>query len=224
MAQIASPYGFKPYNLIGSQFNNTSAVREYYMSSNVATAIFFGDIVQVASGNPQPLTSSPTIGTTHGVVGICVGVRYFDPTFHYFIEAQFLPANAITNGYTNVYVKVYEDPDGLFLCQCGAQINATATTAITTALGKNVGITYTGGSTTTGLSAVTINGGSSGANFATTNTLPIRVVDFYWNPLTAPPIPVGAGNMPNQAAADLYPDLIVKFNFGQHAYYDASGN
>jgi len=176
MALIASPYGFKPYQLIGSQFNNQTATREYYMGTNSSNAIFYGDLVQLTNGNPAAVVASPTVGTTHGIVGVCVGVRYYDSTFKYFIEAQYLPANAITNGYTNVYVKVYEDPDGLYLCQCGAQINATPLTAITTALNKNVGITYTAGSTTTGLSAVTLNGGASGANFAATATLPFRVV------------------------------------------------
>ena len=224
MALIASPYGFKPLMLIGSQFNNQSAVREYYLPSNVATAYFQGDLVQMVNGVPTPVTASPTVGTTHGIVGVVTGVRYYDPTFKYFVNSNWLPANAFTNGYTNIYIKVYEDPDGLFLCQCGAQINATATTALTTALNKNVGITYTAGSTVNGNSAVTINGGASGANFATTATLPIRVVDFWWNPASTYGVSPGAGNAPNQAAADPFPDLIVKFNVGLHAYNDATGN
>lgn len=214
MAAIASPYGLRPLQLIGSQFNNTSAVREYLMFTNSANPIFNGDLVQITGGNIAAYTSaSPTVGTTFGIVGVCVGVRYVDPTMKYFINAQFLPANAVTNGYTQIYIKVYEDPDALFLIQGNAQISATLNTALAS-IGKNAAIAYTAGSTTTGNSANTLTVGS----IAVTATLALRVVDFYWGQSSAANNPAG-----NSSATDLFPDIIVKFNQGLHAYYASTG-
>lgn len=220
MAAVASPYGLKPFQLIGSQFNNTSAVREYLMTTNSATAIFNGDIVQLTAGQPAafatgtPLTLTP--GTTAGIVGVCVGVRYVDPVMKYQIHAQYLPANAVTNGYTQVYVKVYEDPDALFLVQGNAQISATLATALAK-IGSNATLTYTAGSTTTGNSAVALT--SSTIQTAAGAAFCVRIVDFYWGQSAAANNPAG-----NSSATDLFPDLIVKWQQGMHAYYFTTGN
>jgi hypothetical protein len=214
MAAIASPYGLKPLQLIGSQFNNTSAVREYLMFTNSANPIFNGDLVQITGGNIAAYaTTSPVVATTFGIVGVCVGVRYVDPTMKYFINAQFLPANAVTNGYTQIYIKVYEDPDALFLIQGNAQISATLNTALAS-IGKNAAIAYSAGSTVTGNSANTLTVGT----IAVTATLALRIVDFYWGQSSAANNPAG-----NSSATDLFPDIIVKFNQGLHAYYASTG-
>ena len=218
MAAIASPYGLRPLQLIGSQFNNTSAVREYAITSNSALAIFQGDPVVIAAGQVTSITNTPgamtyTVGTTHGLVGVCTGFRYVDPTLKYSIHSNWLPANAVTNGYTQIYIKVYEDPDGLFLIQGDAQVSAT----LATALGKinsNAAMTYALGSTVNGNSAVSLRV----STIATTATLALKIVDFYWGQSTAANNPSG-----NSSATDLFPDIIVKWNFGAHAYYDATG-
>ena len=200
MATVSSPYGLKPFALIGSQWNNTSAIREYAMTANSATGIFNGDLVQISGGQPTAITATPTTASA-GVVGICVGVRYVDPTMKYFLNAQFLPANAITNGYTQVFVKVYEDPDALFLVQ--------ATAAVTLAsIGKNAQLSnFSAGNTTTGNSAVQLLQSS----LATTATFAVRVIDLYQGPSGF------------SSPGDAFTDCIVKFNFGVHSYYNSTG-
>jgi hypothetical protein len=220
MAAVSSPYGLKPYQLIGSQFNNNSAIREYLMTTNSSSAIFNGDVVILTAGQPAaavtgtPLTLTP--GTTAGVVGVCVGVRYVDPTMKYFINANFLPANAVTNGYTQIYVKVYEDPDALFLVQGNAQISATLATALSK-IGSNATLTYTAGSTVTGNSGVALT--SSTIQTAAGAAFCVRIVDFYWGQSAIASAPQG-----NTSATDLYPDIIVKWQQGMHAYYFTTGN
>jgi hypothetical protein len=224
MANIAGPYGLRPYQLIGSQFNNNSAVREYVMTTNSALAINAGDPIVLSGGQPATITNTGgaityTVGTTHGLVGVCTGVRYYDPTFKYMVHSNYLPANAITNGYTQVYIKVYEDPDGLFLIQGNAQISATLATALAS-INKNASMTYPAAVPTNGQSGITLTTSS----IATTNTLVLKIVDFYWNPITSTSYQAPNNTLSgNLAATDLYPDIIVKWNFGAHAFYDATG-
>jgi hypothetical protein len=205
MASTSTPYGLKPINLIGGQVF-AGAFREYLLSTNNTNPIFNGDIVQLTSaGNPQALQASPTAGTTTGIVGVCVGVRYVTPGLTQPQFAQFCPANAISSGYTNVYIRVTEDPDALFQVQ-GSAAFGTLTNGAPGAIGKNAALGNFGGSSQTGNSSVNLVVGSNGSSLALTATLAMRVVDV---------VP--------ETANDAYPDLIVKFNFGTHSYYNATG-
>src|SRR3954466_14762720 len=119
MASIASPYGLRPVNMVGGQAMIHGA-RKIKLSTNNSAGIFCGDVIQLTSaGNPQALTATPVAATTAGVVGVCVGVEYLAPPSvgGALFFGQYLPANAITNGYTNVYVYVADDPDMLFQVQ-----------------------------------------------------------------------------------------------------------
>jgi len=167
MATVASPYGLRPINLIGGRPNPGGAMREVPMTVNTATAIYTGDIVLIgasSAGQPTAAAATPTT-STGGVIGVCVGVSYVDPTLKYVVHAQYLPANAVTNGYTNIVIKVNDDPQQLY------QIQAAASVAATTR-GYQVAVENFGGSTTTGLSSV------RAGTPARTATLALRVVDF----------------------------------------------
>jgi hypothetical protein len=193
MANTASPYGLRPVNLIGGQ-PYAGSFREIPVTSNIATAIYNGDVVQmggVTAGQPNPITATPTAGTTPGIVGVCVGARYQNPSSAggQWMYSQYLPANAITNGYTNVYIRVVDDPDALFQVQAVGSVAATLR-------GKFAALENFGGSIFTGNSIIRL---STPANTA---TLAMRIVDF-----------VDAGSN--------YTDCIVKFNFGVHMYYNA---
>jgi len=97
MANVASPYGLRPINLIGGQAFNGGVIREIRMTANTATGIFNGDLVKIASGQPTAVVTgdSPvamnlgttagnaTAGAPRGVVGVCVGVSYVDPILKY---------------------------------------------------------------------------------------------------------------------------------------------
>lgn len=206
MAATSTPYGLKPINLIGGQAFNGGVIREIVLSTNNSTAFYTGDVIQLSSaGNPQPLAATITTGTTAGVVGVCLGVSYVDPNLKYQVFAQYLPANAITGGYTNVTIHVCDDPDQLYQIQ-GSAAFGTLTNGAAGAVGKNAAIGNFGGNATTGLSTVNLVVGSNGGSLASTATLAMRVVDV-----------VAA------TANDSYPDLIVKFNQGAHSYYFATG-
>lgn len=206
MASVASPYGLKPVNLIGGQVY-AGSTREIKLSTNNSAAIFNGDVIQLTSaGNPQSISATPTAGTTAGIVGVCMGVRYVNPATKQSNWAQFLPANAITNGYTDVYIIVADDPDAVFQIQ-GTAAFGTLTNGAAGAVGKNAALGFgTAGSTSTGNSGVNLVVGANGGSLANTATLAMRVIG------------VVAGT-----ELDAYPEILVKFNQGTHSYYLATG-
>lgn len=206
MASVASPYGLKPVNLIGGQ-TYAGSTREIKLSTNNTAGLFAGDVVQLTSaGNPQSLTATPTAGTTAGIVGVMVGARFVNPGTKQPLWSQFIPANAITNGYTDVYVIIADDPDIVMQVQ-GSAAFGTLTNGAAGAIGKNAALgNFSAGSTTTGNSGVNLVVGANGGSLASTATLAMRVV----------------GVVPG-TELDTYPELLVKFNQTTHSYYLATG-
>lgn len=197
MAATSTPFGLRPVNMIGGQAFNGGAIREIKMTANSATAIFTGDLVQLAAGEPSAMGATPTTSTA-GLVGVCVGVRYIDPVMKYEVHSQFLPANAVNSGYTEIWIKVCDDPDQLFAVQASGAVTRAA-------IGRNAALTNFGaGSTATGLSKVQVS-----STTATTATLAVRIVDLVVGPMSTP--------------GDAYTDCIVKFNHGVHSYYTSTG-
>lgn len=216
MASVSSPYGLRPINMIGSQPFNGGGIREIKLSTNNSAAIYTGDVIVLTSaGNPAAASTTPTgpkypataADATAGVVGVCVGVRYALPsgTLGYPLHSQYLPANAITAGYTDVWVKVMDDPDALFQIQ-GSAAFGSLTNGAHGAVGKNAALGNFGGSATTGLSTVNLVVGTNGGSLAATSTLAMRIV----------------GVVPG-TESDAYPEIIVKFNAGVHSYYNPLG-
>jgi len=206
MASTSSPYGLKPVNLIGGQAFNGGVIRDIKLSTNNSGAFYVGDVIQLTSaGNPQALSATITTGTTVGVIGVCVGVSYVDPNLKYQVFAQYLPADAITGGYTNVSIRVCDDPDQLYQIQ-GSAAFGSLTNGANGAIGKNAALGNFGGNATTGLSTINLVVGANGGSLANTATLAMRVVDIV-----------------AESATDSYPDLIVKFNEGAHSYQSATG-
>jgi hypothetical protein len=200
MATVQAPYGLRPINLIGGQSFTGGTIRKYAMTVNSATGIFFGDVVKIADGEPSALTATPTT-STKGVVGVAVGVTYTDPTLKYTQFAQYLPANAVNAGYTNIFVSVIDDPDQLYQVQADGPVTR-ADIGNNSALGN-----FSNGSVTTGNSKVNIS-----ATTANTSTLAVRIVDLV------------DGAPTFSTPGDLFTDCIVKFNFGVHSYYQADGS
>lgn len=206
MANVASPYGLKPVNLIGGQ-SYAGSTREIALSTNNSAALFNGDIIQLTSaGNPQALTATITTGTTAGVIGVMVGCRYVNPVTKQSLWAQYVPANAITGGYTNVYIYVADDPDLVMQVQ-GSAAFGSLTNGAAGAVGKNVALgNFSAGSTSTGNSAVNAVVGANGGSLANTATLAMRIVGVV----------AGTEN-------DTYPELLVKWNSGAHSYNFSTG-
>jgi hypothetical protein len=167
MASVASPYGLRPVNLIGGQHNNGGAIRQGPMTVNHATAIYTGDVVIIGAASAgQPSAATATVTTsTGGVMGVCVGVSYVDPTMKYQLFAQYLPGGAVTAGYTNIMIHINDDPDQLYMVQAAGSVASTVR-------GKFAALENFGGSTTTGNSTIRL------ATPANTATLAVRIVDF----------------------------------------------
>lgn len=167
MAATATPYGLRPVNLIGGQSFNGGAIREVPMTVNSATAIYTGDVILIGAASAgQPTAAAATVTTsTGGVLGVCVGVSYVDPTLGYQLFGQYLPANAVNSGYTNIKIHVNDDKDQLYMIQGAGSIAAT-TRGYQAALGNF------GGNPATGKSTVNL------VAPARTATLAMRVVDF----------------------------------------------
>jgi hypothetical protein len=215
MSTVSSPYGLKPINLIGGQAFNGGVIREILLTTNNTAPIGFGDLVQLGAavaGQPTVVTATPTTSSV-GLVGVCVGVRYQLPgqQLGYPLYAQYLPANAVTAGYTNIYVRVMDDPDALFQVQSLGSITVAS-------IGKTVALAnFTGG---TGSTTVNTTSGNSviamSATVANTNALACKIVDLV-NANSS-----FGGNFPSNPG-DAYTDCIVKLNFGVHSYYQSAG-
>lgn len=208
MASSASPYGLRPYNMVGGQ-SMVHGMREIKLSTNNSAAIFTGDVIQLSSaGNPSALTSTITVGTTAGVIGVCVGVRYALPAASTgaYMWGQYMPANAITGGYTDTYIYVCDDPNMIFQIQ-GSAAFGTLTNGAHGAVGKNAALgNFSAGSTVTGNSGVNLVVGANGGSLANTATLAMRIV----------------GVKPG-TESDTYPELLVKFNGSAHSYNFVTG-
>jgi hypothetical protein len=202
MANTASPYGLKPVNLVGGQSFNGGATREFYLPSNVAAAYYTGAVMYInTNGVVTPRAATPT--TTNTAIGVCVGVRYVSPDTKQSLFAQYLPSGAITAGYTDVWIRVNDDPDQLYSIQADTVIG-TRVNGARGAIGGNAALKTFTGSATTGLSQTVLDTGANWGSVTDTSTLAMRVIDII-------------------TPDDIYPEVLVKFNQGVHQYYNSTG-
>lgn len=201
MALTATPYGFKPINLIGGQ-PYAGSTRQFLIDpAGYAVNIFNGSLVYVnSSGYLNIVTTTGVDGTTNafpagttltGAVGVFVGCEYTNAQGQR-IWSQYYPSG--TTGV--VYAYVVDDFDVVFQVQANGQVPQSA-------LGENVRLAAVQ-STSTGS---TQNGNSNTAVSSTTltTTAPFRIVGF--------------ASEPNEA----FTDLLVKWNFGWHSYTNVVG-
>jgi len=204
---VSAPYGLKPVNLIGGQVfaGSTREIAITTSSVNYNTAIFTGDVVQLTSTGTVIVStlagqSSPVVG----VIGVFLGCSYTNPSTNQKIFAQYWPG--FSSGVTDAIAYINDDPDTLYKAvSVGATANSsglTVTAVTQSAVGENAVLVLNTGSTVFGDSAIGIY--SAG----TLTSLPMRIVDVV------PDTATSAGN---------YVELIVKFNFGYHSYYNAVG-
>lgn len=200
---ISKPYGFKPVNLIGGQVF-AGATRKMRIASGYATSIGFGDLLVRASDGTVERSAATTAKPTGGFAGVFLGCEFINPTTGQLqFQQSFVGGTTVTAGFITAYV--CDDPDALF--QVAVVSGTTVVTGVQfTSVGNNATIVNNTGITASGNSQVALLDST-----ATTDTLPIRIVDVV--PDTAY---VSGGNT-------LYPEVIVKFNFGMHAYETAVG-
>ena len=195
---VSAPYGLKPVNLIGGQVF-AGSTRLMQIASGYATDIFYGDLVQrVAGGTIEKDTGT----TTATPVGIFLGVSFTNSSTGQVQQQQFYPASQAIKSGTQIFAVVADDPDTLFqvaVVSSGTTISGVGITAI----GNNATLVQNAGSTTSGNSAVAILDST-----ATSNTLPIRIIDVVRDTATA---------------ADNFPEVIVKINATMHQYNNSTG-
>jgi len=195
---VSAPYGLKPVNLIGGQVF-AGATRLMEIASGYATNIFFGDLVKrVAAGTIEKDTGTATATPC----GVFMGVSFTNSSTGQIQQQQFYPASqAIASG-TKIFAVVADDPDTLF--QVAVVSGTTVISGVgITSIGNNATLVQNAGSTTTGNSAVALLDST-----ATTNTLPIRIIDVVRDTATA---------------ADNFPEVIVKINATMHQYNNSTG-
>ena len=195
---VSAPYGLKPVNLIGGQVF-AGSTRLMQIASGYATNIFYGDLVKrISDGTIEKDTGTTTATPT----GIFLGVQFTNGSTGQVQQQQFYPASQAIKSGTQIFAVVADDPDTLFQV---AVVSGTTTISGVgiTAIGNNATLVQNAGSTTSGNSAVAILDST-----ATTNTLPIRIIDVVRDTATA---------------ADNFPEVIVKINATMHQYNNATG-
>ena len=200
---ISKPYGFKPINLIGGQVF-AGATRKMRIASAYATSIGYGDLLIRASDGTVERSAATTAKPTGGFAGVFLGCEFINPsTGQLQFQQNFVGGTTVTTGFITAYV--CDDPDALF--QVAVVSGTTVVTGVQfTAIGNNATIVNNTAITNAGNSQIALLDST-----ATTDTLTIRIVDVV--PDTAY---ISGGNT-------LYPEVIVKFNFGMHAYETAVG-
>ena len=195
---VSAPYGLKPVNLIGGQVF-AGSTRLMQIASGYATNIFYGDLVKRVSSGTIELDAGTTTATP---CGIFLGVQFTNGSTGQVQQQQFYPASQSIKSGTQIFAVVADDPDTLFQV---AVVSGTTTISGVgiSAIGNNATLVQNAGSTTSGNSAVAILDST-----ATTNTLPIRIIDVVRDTATA---------------ADNFPEVIVKINATMHQYNNATG-
>ena len=189
MATTATPNGAEPVNTLSASGSYTGKVRHMKIASAYNTAIFYGDFVKlVAAGTVEK--AAVTTSVVAGTVGIFVGCSYTDPSTSQLTFNQHFPASTAAS---DIMAYVVDDPKLVFKMQGDEAIAQTG-------LGNNISAVNTAGSTSIGRSKNALDGGS----IATTNTLPLRVVDFV--------------DGPTSTVGDAFTDCIVTYLPLSHAY------
>ena len=189
MATSATPNGAEPVNTLSASGSYTGKVRHMKIASAYGTAIFYGDFVKlVAAGTVEK--AAVTTSVVAGTVGIFVGCSYTDPSTSQLTFNQQFPASTAAS---DIMAYVVDDPKLVFKMQGDEAIAQTG-------LGNNISAVNTAGSTSIGRSKNALDGGS----IATTNTLPLRVVEFVEGP--------------SSTVGDAFTDCLVTYLPLSHAY------
>jgi len=192
---VSAPYGLIPINLVGGQVF-AGATRQIPIAANSATAIFFGDVVELNNNGTLSKETGTAVATP---VGVFLGCTYTDATYGQTFR-QYYPGNVNVD---DIYAYVQDNPTTLFkvaVCTAGGTtINAVSRAAV----GENTALVQNAGSTVTGNSKVAVS-----VTTATDSTLPVRIIDVV-----------------HETANSLgsYTEVIVKWNAGMHQYDNPTG-
>tara|TARA_R100000773_G_C4214964_1_gene113833 strand:+ start:641 stop:1228 length:588 start_codon:yes stop_codon:yes gene_type:complete len=193
MANTATPMGARPVSsLVSCAYNQK--ITHYKIKNNFGTSIFYGDFVKWADDNPNTTIQKDTGTTSLTPIGVFLGCAYTDPTTGQFTTNQFYPASTAAD---DIVAYVASDPFVVMQMQSDETLGQDD-------LGKNVAVVQTAGSTSIGTSRNAIDGSTA----ATTNTLPLKIIDFV--------------DGPDSAIDDSFTDVLVMFNVG-HQLLNTTG-
>ena len=183
MATTAAPYGARPINTTSASGSYTGKVQHIKIASAYDTAIFYGDFVKLVTAGTVEKDAGTAALTP---IGGFMGCKYTDSTSKQMTFNQQWPADMAAS---DAVAYVVTDPAVLFKMQSDETVAQAA-------LGANASVVQTAGSTSIGNSKCAFDG----STVATTNTFPVKVVDFV--------------DGPTSSVGDTYTDVIVKFNVG----------
>ena len=188
MANVDKPFGLRPLGNLSA--TGSQKQYGYEIADNQAGAIYQGDLVTVYDG--YLVKFAPATHTA--AVGVFNGCNYIDPSSGKPTWKNYYPGSVdITAG--TIQADVIDDPSQLFIIQCDED-------AVQADFGKNADVTAsTTGSTTTGLSAMTLDS----STIATTAALNLKLI--------------GKWDVPGNNLAENYTVVVVKIN--EHLYGSA---
>jgi hypothetical protein len=191
---VEAPYGLLPVNLIGGQVF-AGSTRQIPIASGYNTSLFFGDVVTLTTTGTLVKETGTNSATP---IGVFLGCSFTDSVYGKTFR-QYYPANTVAS---DIVAYVVDDPDTLFkvaVVSSGTTIGSVTRAAV----GENTSLVQNAGNTATGNSRV-----AASQTTATTNTLPLRIIDVVPETVNA------SGN---------FTEVIVKWNFGMHLYERATG-
>lgn len=164
MPNISRPSGLRPTKHInGSAWNG--AVETFAVLASDATALFVGDVVKSAGTSDVNGVQAITRVTANTDLPTGVIVGFIPDYSNLYLPSQYRVAS------TARYALVCVDPTVIY------EVQATGTTVVAD-VGLNAGVTFTAGSTATGVSGMQLDG----ATKATTATLPLKIVGWVQRP------------------------------------------
>jgi|TARA_B100001057_G_scaffold487562_1_gene570484 hypothetical protein len=188
MANKDAPFGFKLVGKLGSSVQNNGTT-EYEIASGATGSIF--------SGDPVRMTAAGTIlvhdaASEQPILGIFRGCQFSDSAGNVTFKSFFPTGQTSTSTITAL---VEDDPNNLYEVQCTGSLALAA-------VGANVDLAYTAGSTITGQSKAEVD---SGATSAAEN---FRIIGFSRDP-------------ENNERGSANVNVIVKIN--EHQYTTTTG-
>ena len=166
---VSGPSGLVPVKLVsGVPF--VGVTRQYSIASGYNTNIFNGDAVQLVTGGTVERDTADAAMTP---IGVFLGCTYTDPSLGYQLFSQYYPANTAAS---DIMAYVADGTDVLFkvaVLSSGAGATPVIGDLAITDLGANVAMINNNGDTATGNSRCGISDTT-----ATTNTLPLRIVEL----------------------------------------------
>jgi len=163
-------------------------------ASGYASNIFNGTAVQLKADGTIEIAVD-TKASSAKIVGVAAGVNYTDSTGKP-VWKNYWPASTATQGAVDAEIKVYDDPDQLFIVQADGAADQTSVGANAPMVGN------ANGNTTNGISSMELD--FSGLTAADEQ---LRVVGIVQDP--------------DNTAGETNVDLVVRIN--DHAYTNLAG-